>query len=203
MRSFPIELGVRTPCEVSSDELVDAREGYYCQSCEKVVHELSRLTFDQAEALFRSARRYGSRVCADMLVRRSDGAVLFADGYALPPSAKRRLPLAANAVAAAGAMLLVACAETPEVVPELPRSPLAAPAPEPSRPIEPIAVPMAAAPTPIEPTPVAPVRVTEAEPVAPAQPPVSQAAAQGTAHPKANPKGKKPDHRQMRGDMAL
>lgn len=203
MRSFPIELGVRSPCEVSSDELVDAREGYYCHSCEKVVHDLSRLTFDQAEAFFRSARRYGSRVCADMLVRTSDGAVLFADGYALPPSAKRRLPLAANAVAAAGAMLLAACAETPEVVPELPRAPIAAPASEPARPIEPIVSPVAAAPTPVEPMPVEPKSVAEAEPAAPAQPPVSQAAAKGPTHPKANTKGKKPDHRQLRGDVAL
>lgn len=208
MRRFPLELGVRSPCEVSSDELVDAREGYYCRSCDKVVHELSRLTFDEAESLFRTARRQGTRVCADMLVRDVDGAVLLADGYVLPPSSKRRLPLAANALAAAGAVMLAACAEAPQaVVPELPAAPIASPAPQPAAPIEPVAPPAAprfAAPPPSAPTSAEePETEPETASTAPIPQPVSPAVAKGQAPAKANPKGKKPDHRQMRGDIAM
>lgn len=204
MRRFPLELRVRTRCDVPSDRLVDAREGSYCLSCEKVVHELSRLTFDEAADLFAEARSQGKRVCADMLVRNVDGAVLFADGYALSPSSKRRLPLAANALAAAGAVMLAACADTPQVVvPELPRAPVASPAPQPAEPIEPVAPPASprfaapppgASPPPEEPDPA---------PSAPTPQAVSPAVAKGHTPAKANPKGKKPDHQQMRGDIAM
>jgi hypothetical protein len=204
MRRFPLELRVRTPCDVPSDQLVDAREGSYCLSCEKIVHDLSRLTFDEAADLFAEARRQGARVCADMLVRSTDGAVLFADGYALPPSSKRRLPLAANALAAAGTVMLAACADAPQVVvPELPRAPVASPAPQPTEPVEPVAPP--ASPRFAAPPPGAPPSPEEPEPIASAPAPqaVSPAVAKGHAPAKANPKGKKPDHRQMRGDIAM
>lgn len=130
MREFPFALRVRVPCDVSSDELAESSEGWRCASCEKIVHDLSKLTFDEAESLFRAARRSGSSVCSEMLVRPSDGAVLLADGYARPggmPS-KRRLPLA-NAVAAASAVMLAACATTPLPVPELAAPPQASPRP--------------------------------------------------------------------------
>ncbi len=199
MRSFPIELRVRTPCDVPSDVLMDSEEGYYCQSCEKVVHDLSRLTFDEAEALFRSARRHGARVCAQMLVRKADGAILLADGYASPPSAKRRLPLAAHSMAAAGAVMLAACANTPQPIPELPMASSAAPVSQPSpSPIEPIPAPVAAAPPPVE-----PMGGVETEPEFPAPQVVPQAVSKGPAHPPQKPKGKKPNHQMMRGDVAL
>lgn len=208
MRRFPLELGVRAPCEVSNDELVTAREGYYCRSCDKVVHELSRLTFDEAADLFAKARGQGARVCADMLVRTTDGAVLFADGYALSASSKRRLPLAANALAAAGAMMLAACAETPQtVVPELPAPPLASPAPHSATPIEPVAPPaeprFAAPPPGASASPEEREAEPETSTSAPTPQPVSPAVAKGHAPAKANPKGKKPDHQQMRGDIAM
>ncbi len=203
MRRFPLEIGVRSPCEVSSDELVDTREGYYCRSCDKVVHELSRLTFDEAESLFRTARRQGTRLCADMVVRDVDGAVLLADGYVLPPSSKRRLPLAANALAAAGAVMLAACAEAPQVVvPELPEAPVASPSPQPAGPVEPRTPPVS--PVVAQPAPVT-TGAEEPEPTPPSPSPraVAPSVAKSGAPAKANPKGKKPDHQQMRGDIAM
>jgi hypothetical protein len=197
MRSFPIELRVRTPCDVPSDVLLESKEGHYCQSCEKVVHDLSRLTFDEAESLFRSARRHGASVCAEMLVRKTDGAILLADGYAFPPSAKRRLPLAAHSMAAAGAVMLAACANAPQPIPELPTVPVA-PISQPSpSPIAPIPAPVAAAP------PVEPMGGSETEPESPEPQAAPQAVSKGPAHPPPKPKGKKPNHQMMRGDVAL
>jgi hypothetical protein len=199
MRSFPIELRVRIPCDVSTDALVDSKEGHYCLSCEKVVHDLSRLTFDEAEALFRSARRHGARVCAQMLVRKADGAILLADGYASPPSARRRPPLAAHSMAAASAVMLAACADAPQVVPELPAAPVAVPAPLPrSSPIEPIPAPVAAAPPPVE-----PMGGSETEPEAPEPQAAAQAVSKGPAHPTPKPKGKKANHQMLRGDVGF
>ena len=196
-RLFPLPLQVLTPCDVPAEQLVATKEGASCTSCEKVVHDLSLLTFDEAEALFRWARERGVGLCSEMSVRKRDGAVLLADGYVLPQnqSGKRRLPMT-NALAAAGAVILAACADAPPVVPELPTpqiqaSPQPAPrAPQPAAPSAPqAAMPVAASDEPMEDPQAAPV------------PPPLLTKAVAPAH-KAPPKGKKPGIVTIRGDMA-
>lgn len=204
MRKFPWAKGmqVRTPCEATPDEMREAPEGAFCQSCNRVVHDLSQLTFAEAESLLREHGDANKKLCIELTIRSIDGSILLLDGYAQGPSPKRRLPLA-NVAALASAVALAACADAPPVVPELPTpqlhaSPEVVAAPPPVAPIAPAPQsPISAAAAPEAPT-------EEPDPVpVPQVQPASKTPA--VASPKAPkpPKGRKPGHEAMKGDMAF
>lgn len=135
----------------------------FCASCDLDVHDTSRFTRDEVEALFRK-RREGDRLCIRLHVRESDGAVLLADGAVLPSRAltrKRGMATAAltMAAAAAGASSLAACASPPH--PAAPSVELEIAAPPAAQQIGAgsgavaSASPVAATPAPVAPPPLA------------------------------------------------
>lgn len=82
MRRLPLveRLRLRRPCPApSAPEEKEWTDGVrFCATCQLDAHDASLLTRDEAEALLR--RSAGERVCFRTYVRRSDGAVLLADG---------------------------------------------------------------------------------------------------------------------------
>lgn len=96
---------------------MEAREDgqRYCARCTRVVHDVATMTRAEAIALADALDR-GERICRRVSRRRSDGAILTAEGFlepeAPPPRASKRLV----AMATAGATALAACA-APEVIP--------------------------------------------------------------------------------------
>lgn len=160
----------------------DSARTRHCTSCRASVVDVSLLTRREAEELVRAKER-GAKVCVHLHVRRDDGAILLADGHALPE--RPRVPDRRHAiVAAASAIALAACApskepEVPNLVPVVaaPASPGPVPAP---------------APPPAEPTPtVAAADEPDVEP-APAPAPSVQPIAKKPTPPSPTPKGKKP-----------
>src|SRR4051812_39725038 len=105
MRKPPLaeRLQVRAPCPAPGgwDAMSGSDRVRFCATCQQHVHNVSKLTRDEAEALLRR-RDAGEGVCLHLHVRRSDRAILLADGHALRARqlAKRNL---AGAVAAATA----------------------------------------------------------------------------------------------------
>lgn len=174
MRRLPLadRLRVRTPCEapVTYAEMAGGDRSRFCASCKHDVHDVSTLTREEVEALLRS-RKGGEHLCLHLHVRRSDGAVLLADGYALPAAnlVRRKLAdaLVTMSAAALGAASLTACASPP--VAQAPSAEVAV-APSPPAPSPP--APSPPSPSPPSPSPPAP-SAPEARLVAP--PPTAQA----------------------------
>src|SRR5262245_186390 len=108
-RSLPLaeRLRVREPCSTSWDQVHGDERSRFCSACNKQVHNVAALTRAEAEALVLT-RRPGERICLHVHVRKSDGAILLADGYAIPTRPRARRGLAV--VATAGATALAACA---------------------------------------------------------------------------------------------
>ncbi len=123
-------------------------ERRFCTACERHVHDASKLTRREVEALL-AARAAGERICFHLHVRRTDGAILLADGHAVPPRAR-----VAGLAAIAAAATLAACA-SPQQTP-------------PSSPHEVVEIP--SQPPPVAPAPVAPAPVAEPPPIAVAEP---------------------------------
>jgi hypothetical protein len=86
VRRLPLadRLCVREPCDMLSgwDEMPGDERTRFCGSCQRDVHDVSRLTRDQVETLLRA--HDGARLCVRLRVRRTDGAILLADGHAHP-----------------------------------------------------------------------------------------------------------------------
>jgi len=207
MRRLPLAeaLRVKRPCRLPWDGLTPVSDDVrHCETCGKEVHDISALTYAEAEALVRSDETRERGLCGRIERRTSDGAIRLADGYAFPENARasRKALTVAATVASFG---LAACATQPAPVPELVSppfvsgAPLAAPAPKPT-PKEPTPEPpelgLAAPP---EPTP---------EPEPPPSPPIAakpvlQAGKPSAAKPQPAAKGgkKKPKHEVILGDM--
>ena len=161
MRRLPLvdRLRVREPCEVGWDNMEDLGTHRHCAKCESTVHDVSAMTRAEVETLL-EARERGERVCLHLHVRKTDGAVLVADGFVerrgrlAPPSR-----LVAAAMATATAMSACATATSP---PRDPQNEIA---------VAPVA------PTPIEtaspPPPPAPAVPPDPPPL-PAPPPPAQ-----------------------------
>ena len=206
MRRLPLAeaLRVKRPCRLPWDGLTPVSDrARHCEKCDKVVRDISALTFAEAEALVRSEEARERGLCGRIERRTSDGAIRLADGYAFPERtlASRKALTFAATVASFG---LAACASQPTPVPELvsppvvSEAPLAPPAPKP--------VPKAPVPEPNEIGLAAPVE-TEPEPEPPPQSvaakPVVQAGKPSAAKPQPAAKGgkKKPKHEVILGDM--
>lgn len=147
MRRLPLvdRLRVRTPCDVGWESMEDRGRDRHCARCDLTVHDVSAMTRADVETLL-EARERGERVCLHLHVRKTDGAVLVADGHVehariAPPSR-----LVAAAMATATALSACASAAPPaqaviavapvETAPAPPIEPEPTPAPEPAR-IEP------------------------------------------------------------------
>lgn len=124
----------------------------FCGSCELEVHDATSLTRDEVEALLRK-RKDGERICFHLSVRAKDGAILLADGHAMPSKAFARKSIAAAAAAASAAALAGCGATTGNAVPTtvVDVAPPAALAPAPS-----VATPENVTATPDTPTATAP-----------------------------------------------
>jgi hypothetical protein len=115
MRRLPLadRIRVRSPCTVLGgwEAMPRTARGRFCEACSREVHDLSLLGREEVEALLASAE---SGLCIRVRRRRSDGAVLLADGHVLPgrPEAPRRLVGARATVTAAtlSATAFLACA---------------------------------------------------------------------------------------------
>ncbi len=191
---------MRAPCEATANEMSPAPEGDYCHSCQETVHDLSKLTFREADTLLREHGTTGRSLCVALTVRRVDGATLLLDGYAkgYGAPAKRRLPLA-NAGALASALLLAACADAPPVIPALPT-----PVHVPPEVVAPPVVPTRHEPPAPPPTraPVAAAAEEEQDMGAPEPVPQKpQPAGITTPKPPKLPHGKKPGHDSLKGGM--
>ena len=154
MRRLPLAdaLLVKTPCAKGWDTMQDDGSGTrFCTSCAERVHDVQKLTRAEATALVEAKAR-GASVCVHLRVRSIDGAILLADGHAFPSTSVRRLN---PSLVAAGAMVLVACAETVPPVPELVPVRAARPTEAPYVPAPVATLPTPADPpaTPDEPTP--------------------------------------------------
>jgi hypothetical protein len=150
MRRLPLAdaLLVKNPCAKGWDTMHDDGSGTrFCTSCAERVHDLQKLTHAEATALVEAKAR-GESVCVHLRVRSTDGAILLADGHAFPSKSVR--PLHPTWVAA-GAMVLVACAETVPPIPELVPVRAARPTEAPYLP-----APVAPLPTPAEAPPATP-----------------------------------------------
>jgi outer membrane biosynthesis protein TonB len=166
MRRLPLvdRLRVRTPCDVAWDSMEDLGRDRHCAKCELVVHDVASMTRAEVETLL-EARERGERVCLHLYVRKSDGAVLVADGHV--ERARRAPP--SRMIAAAVATAMTACATAPTTAPS-PLPAQVAVAPVEAAPIEPAPVepaPIEAAP--VMPTPQKPTKV--AKPVTTVNPP--------------------------------
>ena len=208
MRRLPLadRLRVRRPCPTPSRADAEVwRDGRrFCESCELDVHDVSLLTRDEAEALLRG-RDEGKRACVRIHVRRSDGAILLADGHAHPAPRSTRHKMASSvatlSIAALGA---AACASPPtplapttelEIpVATTPAAPLVTATPEPTP--APQRAPAAVAQ--IEPPPSAPAPApTAAQAGKKASAPPKAIAAKPSARPKRAPN---PGYDAMDGD---
>jgi len=158
-------LRVKTPCTKGWDTMQkDGSPTRFCTSCAQHVHDVAKLTHAEASALVEAKAR-GESVCVHLRVRSTDGAILLADGHAFPSTSVRRL---GPSFVAAGAMVLVACAETVPPVPEL--VPVRA-----ARPTE----------APYVPAPVGTLPTSEAPPATPDEPPPSSTTAAAPVVPNA------------------
>lgn len=173
-RSLVEALRVRNPCRVGYANLAPETErSRHCERCDQSVVDVSKLSRREVEALL-EARERGARLCVHLLVREDDGAILLADGHALPPGRPVGRPGRSLALAA-GTAALVACTKPepgPSVIVPVAASPeptAAAPPPSPSLDEPPSASPLAASP-PSE-TPAASPPSEPPAPVAPAPPP--------------------------------
>ena len=167
MRRLPLAdaLRVKTPCTKGWDTMQnDGSRTRFCTSCAAHVHDVAKLTRAEATALI-DAKARGESVCVHLRVRNTDGAILLADGHAFPSTSVRRL---GPSFVAAGAMLLVACAETVPPVPEL--VPVRA-----ARPTD----------TPYVPSPAAPPATPVDEPPATPEPDTSSTTASAPIEPRA------------------
>lgn len=203
MRRLPLAeaLRVKRPCRLPWDGLTPVSDrARHCEKCDKVVRDISALTFAEAEALVRSEEARERGLCGRIERRTSDGAIRLADGYAFPERtlASRKALTFAATVASFG---LAACASQPTPVPELvsppvvSEAPLAPPAPKP--------VPKAPVPEPNEIGLAVPVETEpEPEPQPVAAKPVIHAG-KPAAKPQPAAKGgkKKPKHEVILGDM--
>ena len=181
-------LRVKTPCTEGWDTMAAHGErARHCVACVRTVHDVAKLTRAEAISLV-EARSRGESVCVHLHVRRTDGAILLADGHAFRHEARaeasRFLPFVA-----AGAAALVACGEAlPPAVPELvpvtspsapiPRAPIAA---APALPVAPPATPEPASPETPPSTGDSP--VVTLEPIKPVSTKASRAAKKAAAKP--------------------
>lgn len=203
MRRLPLAeaLRVKRPCTKTWSELTAVGDERHCGQCDKVVRDVSALTFAEAEALVTSEETRARGLCGRIEVRVSDGAICLADGYAIPdrPLDGRKALSIAAAVASFG---LAACAsEPPPVVPVLVAPPPVAPPPV-ATPEPPKPAPLPA-PTP-DPNAIAAATPVDIEPEPePAPPPVLKPAhASKPTPPPPATKGKKKDKRvELVGDM--
>ena len=90
-------------------------DGRFCAHCTRVVHDVATMTRAEAIALARALGR-GERICRRVSRRRSDGAILTAEGFLEPEAPAPRASKRLVAMATAGATALAACAG-PETVP--------------------------------------------------------------------------------------
>lgn len=95
---------------------MEARDGgRFCAQCTRVVHDVATMTRAEAIALARALDR-GERICRRVSRRRSDGAILTAEGFLEPEARGPRTSKRLVAMATAGATALAACAG-PETIP--------------------------------------------------------------------------------------
>lgn len=109
------QLRVRAPCEVPWETMEAREDGRHCVQCARVVHDVATMTRAEAIALAGALDR-GERICRRVSRRRSDGAILTADGFLVPDAPPPRVSRRLVAMATAGATALAACAG-PEVMP--------------------------------------------------------------------------------------
>src|SRR5262245_54972843 len=102
-KSLPLfdRLRVRTPCDVGWSNMDARGRDRHCARCEMTVHDVASMTRAEVGKLL-LARTRGERVCLHLHVRRSDGAVLVADGH-VEHETTRRPPSRALAAAMATA----------------------------------------------------------------------------------------------------
>lgn len=138
-------------------------EGRHCGRCDLVVHDVASLTRAEAEELV-GARERGQRVCLHVHVRRTDGAILVADGHVEREPIRRGPPSRMIAAAVAAATAMTACSTNESATPEPPVIVAAAsPAVPPPSPID----------TPPEPPPIVTTQVPSMP--APSPPPAPAA----------------------------
>lgn len=106
-------LQIVSPCEVAQDRLKPNALGLYCASCNQTVYDFSSLSRAEAEMLVRE-RRSGRPVCAQLTLRRSDGAIRLADGYVTRGSLKESRPVA-MVLATTYAAVASACSTAPSM----------------------------------------------------------------------------------------
>jgi hypothetical protein len=176
-RKLPLvdRLRVTAPCDVGWDAMEDLGTHRHCAKCESTVHDVATMTRVEVEKLL-EARERGERVCLHLHVRRTDGAVLVADGFV--ERARRGPPsrLIAAAVATATAMTACSPAMSPPKAPqnEIAIAPVenvaSTPVPietAPSSPALPREVPPPEAPPAEEPLPVTTVTPVKPSPARP------------------------------------
>jgi hypothetical protein len=190
-------LRIKSPCDASWSTMQESEAGgaqRFCTKCDRHVHDASKLTRREVESLLR-ARKDGERMCFHLHVRRDDGAILLADGHAMPGKGAVRASLAVIAAASA----LAACASpqqqqqpaaTPHGVVEIPDQPAPPPTPTSLWP-EPAPEPMRAAEPPramvtAEP-PLPPPEEPPPPPLPPPDPPKTAKPVKGAAPAKAVP----------------
>jgi hypothetical protein len=199
MRRLPLvdRLRVRAPCEVGWENMEDRGTHRHCTKCESTVHDVAAMTRAEVETLL-EARERGERVCLHLHVRRSDGAVLVADGFVERRSAGPRAPSRMVAAAMATATAMSACS-TATSPPRDPQNEIAiapvAPAPIETAPPPPPVPPRAPEPA-LPPPPPLPQAVEEPVPTTPVKPSHPAKPAKKIAVPSAKPAPppKKPPH---------
>jgi hypothetical protein len=183
-RSLVEALRIENPCRVGYANLdPETERSRHCAHCDQSVVDVSKLSRREVEALI-EARERGTRLCVHLLVREDDGAILLADGYALPPG--RPAGRAGRSLAlAAGTAALVACTKpepgTTVAIPVAvaqPEPPTAAAPPSPATPDEP------PAPSPPSEPPAA---LPPSDPPAPVTPPTALAPPRAAPAPKRAP----------------
>jgi hypothetical protein len=102
-------LRIAAPCPARWEDMIGDDRTRFCHGCAKDVHDLSKFTREEAEALL---AEHGHGACV-RLTRRADGTVITGD---CPVGTQRRLRRAAAAAIASSVALSVAaiCAYKPE-----------------------------------------------------------------------------------------
>jgi len=91
----------------------------HCARCDLTVHDVASMTRAEVEDLL-EARERGERVCLHLHVRRSDGAVLVADGHVTRAHALRSPPSRMIAAAMGTMTAMTAACSSTSAPPEAP-----------------------------------------------------------------------------------
>lgn len=108
------QYGVPNPCPVSWNAMTGTDVTRTCATCARQVHDLGAMTADEAEAL---VTRTDARICV-RYVRGADGAILTRDRRANLIQKSPYKGLSAAALAAAVALLHVACSPATQGTPD-------------------------------------------------------------------------------------